>query len=150
MATGLAFQFFDIYYGKPSQNWSQKLLAKSKEEAKKSEPKVENPSPPMPLSNYIGEYHNPVYGNAVVKESDHELRLIMGRNKKEFILKPWDRDIFITSWTPYEDEMIKVLFVQGDNDKIGIMQIDTLMAEGSGEFEKVSQEESTKTKPSTS
>lgn len=148
LASALVFQFFDMYYGKADQNWSQKLLAKVKEELKKTPPKVENPSPPMPLSSYAGEYQNPAYGKAVVKEVNRELHLIMGKNNKDYPLKPWDRDIFTMSWAPIEEDEIKVHFIQGDDGKIEQMEIDILMEEGCGEFEKKSPEETEKAKSS--
>lgn len=146
MASGLAWQFFDMYYDKPDQNWSQKLLKKAQEAAKKAEPKVENPSPPMPIANYSGEYHNPAYGKAVVKEVDNELHLFLGKNNKDFVLKHWDRDIFTMSWAPIEEEATKVLFVEGDDGKISQMQIEAFMEEGCGEFEKILPEGFGKTK----
>ena len=69
---------------------------------------------------------------------DHELHLILGKNQKDFTLKPWDRDIFTTSWPPLDEEAIKIMFLMDENGKVAQMQIDALSEEGSGEFDKLS------------
>jgi CubicO group peptidase (beta-lactamase class C family) len=135
LALGLAFDFFDQILKKTPSKWSQTLLAKSKELAK-NEPEIMNPSSPQPLSNYLGVYNNPIYGDFEVKEENNELRLVMRKNLPYLVLKPWNRDLFITQWHPIEEDPIKVLFTMDDSGKINKMQIDLFMKEGVGDFEK--------------
>lgn len=145
LATGLAFQFFDMYFNKPDQNWSQKFLAKAKEEAKTSEKKPENPSSPQPLSNYVGTYRNSIFGDVIVKEEDQNLMIVFGKKQQQFTLKPWDRDIFTMAWPIFDlgsDKPIKVLFSSDSTGKIERMMIDLLIEEGEGSFYKFSSEAS--------
>lgn len=54
----LAFEFFDMYNGRPEMDWSAQVLARNKETAalaNASMPKPPiSPSPAMPLSSYVG------------------------------------------------------------------------------------------------
>lgn len=147
LATGLAFQFFDMYYGKPDQNWSQKLLTKMKERNKKTEDKIENPTSPLPLSRYTGKYHSDIFGDIEVKEEDKQLSFILGKKQQKFTLKPWDRDIFTAAWPTLdldEGEPMKVLFTPDDKGNIDRMLIDVFTDEGEGSFDKVINQEKKK------
>lgn len=135
LALGLAFDFFDKYFGKTETHWSQQLLAKAKEAPKKAE-EITNPLPPQPLSNYVGVYSNPVYGDFKIIEENNELSLVMRDNLPHLSMKPWDRDIFMMKWAPVEEEPIKVSFIMGENGKISKMRIDLFSKEGVGDFEK--------------
>ncbi|WP_051998748.1 serine hydrolase [Gordonia rhizosphera] len=54
-----------------------------------------NPAPAQPLSDYVGNYRNDVYGPAVVRESDGTLVLGMGPNGvTTHDLTHWDGDTF--------------------------------------------------------
>lgn len=137
LAAALALQFFDMYFEKADQNWSQKLLAKAKEQSKPKPDSIDDSLPPMPLTNYTGMYHNLIYGDANVREENGSLVLVIGKNKTALNLKHWDRDIFTLTWLPFEVEPLKVFFSLDEHGKVAKMQIDLLTKEGSGDFEKL-------------
>jgi CubicO group peptidase (beta-lactamase class C family) len=93
----LMLQFFDMYFKKPNQDWSQKILENTLKQEKEfgdKLPVVANPQPSLPLEMYAGTYHDLVYGDAqVIVDKDH-LVVILGPNKVRGILKHLDRDIF--------------------------------------------------------
>lgn len=102
LASALGFQFIDNYFGKPDQNRIHKML----DEAKESEgliEKISNPYPPMPLSNYEGVYHNPVYGNVIVTKKNESLEIRLGKNNLNLSLTQWDRDILTLEWPIADD-----------------------------------------------
>lgn len=137
LALGLTLDFLDRYLGNPDQKWSQQLLAKVKEEqAKRPEIKRRETSPPLPLTNYTGTYHSPIYGDAVVKETANGLTLTLGAKKLQLPLTPWDRDIFAFDWAIIQDAPSKVIFIPDASGNYTTMQIDTILKEGGGSFKK--------------
>jgi CubicO group peptidase (beta-lactamase class C family) len=52
------------------------------------------PTPPRPLSDYVGTYANDYWGPAVVTERDGALQLALGPKNQTFALRHWDSDIF--------------------------------------------------------
>lgn len=137
LAFALAFQFFDMYFNKQDQNWSQQLLMKAKDQQTASD-EIESPYPPMDLSNYAGTYTNPIYGEAQVSVEGDQLILHIGKNHQRLEMKPWDRDIFVFQWPLVTDSDSKVVFIPGDDGQIAKMNIDIFAKEGAGEFEKQS------------
>lgn len=129
LALALALQFFDLYFNKPDQDWSQKLLAQVPQ-APAAPQSPHSPQPSLPLENYAGTYHNEVYGDAVVKKEGQKLSLKLGENDLPFLLEAWDRDIFTLKWPDLEDESTKVFFLFGNTGQIEKMQIESLLPEG--------------------
>lgn len=142
LATALAFQFFDLYFKKPDRDWSKKLLAKAKEKNKKTEDKVENSTPPLPLSRYTGKYHSDIFGDIEVKEENNQLTFVLGKSKHKFTLTPWDRDLFTAAWPTLDsvgEDPIKILFTSDDKGKINQMLVNLFSEEGEGSFDKVTE-----------
>jgi len=137
LALGLGFQFFDMYFKKPDRDWSRKLLEQSKKAAEKPELAAPNPTPALPLPTYTGEYENPIYGTATVREENGNLQLLLGKNREALSLKHWDRDIFTFSWHPIEEDEIKVFFNQGEDGKIASMEVSLIEKEGAGIFKRI-------------
>jgi CubicO group peptidase (beta-lactamase class C family) len=138
LAFVLMMQFFDLYFNKKDQNWSQKLLEATKL-AIKTEMIPQKLSPALPLLLYTGSYHNPIFGNVLVKEENNQLTLTMGKNKQRFVLQHWDRDIFTSQWPLVEDEKFKILFSSDEKGQIDKMQIDLFTKEGDGNFVKITE-----------
>lgn len=139
LAQALAFQFFDFYYGKEGTNWSQLLLNIIQEKEKKDQEKRQptNIFPPMPLDNYVGTYHHPIYGNVKVeKESDQTLRIPMGNGIK-WQLKPYQRDVFTLVWPGVDETGTKVSFYSEGKEAVTTMDIEMISKEGSGLFQKI-------------
>lgn len=137
LSFALALQFFDMYYGRPDQDWSQKVLAKDKEKAAEIKKDSKTVSPSLPLSSYAGKYQNPVYVDTLIKEENGGLVLVIGKNKQQFKMTPFDGNIFTSTWICGEEMPAKLNFIQGPDGKIAKMQIDLLMKEGNGEFDKI-------------
>jgi CubicO group peptidase (beta-lactamase class C family) len=93
----LALAFYDLYFHKPSQDWSAKLLKEFQEDQKKEKlpPRPASPAPPLPLKNYVGTYVNPAYGNLVVAVDQDNLVGSLGPKQVKISIRPWDRDNFL-------------------------------------------------------
>lgn len=93
----LALTFYDLYFHKPTQDWSDKLLKEFQQKQKKEKlpPRPASPAPPLPLKNYVGTYANPVYGNLSVTVDKDSLVGTLGPKKMKISFSPWDRDTFI-------------------------------------------------------
>jgi len=104
----LAFQFFDLYYGKQGSDWSKKLLeSKLKEEKilkEKISQKPANLTPALPLSAYTGKYHSLIYGDAEVTVDGDHLVLTIGPAKEQILLYHFDRDIFSIFWAGIDEQ----------------------------------------------
>jgi CubicO group peptidase (beta-lactamase class C family) len=137
LSLALALQFFDMYFDKPDQNWSQLLLAQQKQkQAKPTSVAPKNISPALPLASYVGTYHNALYGEARVQIERNELLLIIGKSQQKFSLNQWDRDIFQFQWPFVEEEGSKVMFFPDDTGNIMTMRLEILSKEGVGDFKK--------------
>lgn len=138
LAFALALQFFDSYFGKLNRDWSQIMLAKSRERATgEKESPLTNVTPPKSLSAYAGTYTNPIYPEVIVRENGGSLELTIGKSKRTFLMKPWNGDVFNMKWICGEESPTKVIFSQGADGKINHMQIELLAKEGCGDFEKI-------------
>lgn len=97
----LAFEFFDMYNGRPERDWSAQVLARNKEtealaNASMPEPPA-SPSPAMPLSSYAGNYSNELFGSINVTAQGSGLVITAGPNRTQVFLSPWNRDTFKAS-----------------------------------------------------
>lgn len=142
LALALVFQFFDMYFDKPDQNWSQRMLDNSKKETQKIQQQEEKKSlSPSAFSRYTGTYQNPVYGEALVKEEDDHLTLIIGKNQQHLELIAWQQDLFKLKWplvlVGSTDESTTVQFLPNIEGKMKTMQIELFSKEGNGDFQKV-------------
>jgi CubicO group peptidase (beta-lactamase class C family) len=138
LSLALALQFFDLYFDKPNQDWSQFLLKKSKDEQTIIATPV-NPHPPLSLSQYAGTYYNPAFGKTEVKIEEDHLVLILGKNQQSFVLTHWDRDIFTLQWPVAGEDPSRILFLPDESGKIAKMEIEMLVKEGNGTFDKIDQ-----------
>lgn len=130
LSFALALHFFDLYYGKAHQNWSRKFLQK----AVTQEQKPREVTAPLPLDRYTGDYQHPVFGIVPVREEEGALILTLGKNREQWKLKPWDRDIFTFNWFPVEDKETKVLFLSDSSGAIQTMRIELFAKEGQADF----------------
>lgn len=97
----LAFEFFDMYNGRPDRDWSAQLLARNKEAealANAGMPKHSaSPSPALPLNNYVGNYSNMLFGPIDITAQGSGLVITAGPNRIQVLLSPWNRDTFKSS-----------------------------------------------------
>lgn len=102
LTLALAFQFFDLYYGKQGTDWSKKLLeGKLLEEKALTEKINQKPvdfTPGLPLDRYAGKYHSPIYGEAEISVDGNDLVLILGPAKEKIRLSHFNRDTFSIFW----------------------------------------------------
>lgn len=115
LTLALAFQFFDLYYGKHDSDWSKKLLESKLKEEKALQEKISqkpaNRTPALPLSTYAGKYHSRIYGDAEVTVEGNDLVLTMGPAKEKILLRHFDRDIFSIFWKGIDEQGIhKAIF----------------------------------------
>jgi CubicO group peptidase (beta-lactamase class C family) len=101
----LAFQFYDLYFGNPAFDWSQKMLANAKETEQKAKFPLppSPPAPPLPGERYAGAYTHPVYGKATVAADQDGLSLTLGPGKVRVPLRHFDRDNFLGYWPDMGD-----------------------------------------------
>jgi CubicO group peptidase (beta-lactamase class C family) len=96
----LTAQFMDlVQYGQVRENWAdlyKKAIGSinNPEGALVGKQPPETPTPPRPLGDYAGVYHNDYWGPAIVTERDGALQLALGPKNQTFPLTHWDSDIF--------------------------------------------------------
>lgn len=139
LSLALSWQFFDMYFGKDTTNWSKKFLemtiAKEKKNSESTSPPKE--FPPMPLEIYTGKYHSVVYGDALVEKDQDNLVLKIGKLNTKIRLKPWSRDIFTLVWPAIDEGHSKVFFSTNKNSLVTTMNVQIFSEEGNGLFEKI-------------
>jgi len=137
LALALVLQFFDLYFGKPYQDWSQQLLAEQKNQVSTPQQRPSTPYSPLTLAKYAGTYQNPIYGDAIVEEKDQQLAILIGKNHLRLHMKPWDRDIFSLIWPIAQDSESRVIFIPDEKGNITTMRIEIFTKEGAGDFKKI-------------
>jgi len=123
----LAMEFFDRYMSNPEQDWSAKMLQSTQRSHKNilAEAETEKTtvtkrkkniraaeSGYLPLKNYAGRYHNPVYGDVEIKADADNLYMIIGPEKVRMNISPLFRDIFQLHWSGAGDDL------QSENNKV--------------------------------
>jgi hypothetical protein len=89
----LMYKFYDLYLGRPDQDYSSQFLQAQKAH-KEASPVRPNPAlPPLPLARYVGTYANPAYGTAQVEIAGNGLKLTLGGTLSAQC-SPWNRDTF--------------------------------------------------------
>lgn len=101
----LMMRFFDQYFGKNLQDYSGEMLVETREveqQNQNNEPiPPKNPTAPLPLEKYTGNYSNKVYGELNISLVDGKLVVAMGNNGTfKMTLLHWDRDIFTLYGSP--------------------------------------------------
>lgn len=92
----LVMRFFDLYFGKKLQDYSGEMLIEAQKiDSQNKDNPPKNPSLPLPLDKYTGNYSNKIYGLLNISLVDGRLVVAMG-NKGIFkmTLVHWHRDIF--------------------------------------------------------
>ena len=100
---GLIESFFDLVLdGKLQRDWVEFANRMFDEEVKKELGQERDysrasakPTPALMLSAYTGKYTNDFFGTIEVVEMQGALRLRLGPKPMEFLLRHWDRDVFI-------------------------------------------------------
>ena len=141
----LAWQFFDLYFNKPDKDWNKLYLQKTKEANKlqrEEEKQIQKPThiqPSLPLNEYIGIYHNDMYGDIRVIEENNHLVLIMGPKYTKMRLNHWDQNIFSLAWSALlnESDKTKVIFHLDSTGQPKEMVIETLDEKSDGKFERI-------------
>lgn len=116
----LAMRFFDLYFGKKLQDYSGEMLIEAQKiDSQNKDNPPKNPSPPLPLEKYTGNYSNKIYGPLNISLVDGRLVVAMG-NKGIFkmTLVHWDRDIFILYGSPTSSDE-KNGYIQFEVDAFG-------------------------------
>jgi len=90
--------FLDLLeHGKVTQNWLA-IFNQALNVAMGYQPELlqppKQPSPPLLLSYYTGEYTNSYFGLIKIFMKQGKLNLSIGPKQKTFILHHWDRDVF--------------------------------------------------------
>lgn len=140
LPNALAMQFFDMYYEKPDQDWSRKLLEekikKEKEFTEKNAPLLK-PYPSLPLEKYAGNYRDEVLGDAQVAVVGENLVVTMGPNSLSLTLKHHDRDRF-SLFFPEMDEygQNKVVFTLEQDQIPDTMVFEAFAPSGYGIFKR--------------
>jgi CubicO group peptidase (beta-lactamase class C family) len=100
MPEALAFEFFDLYFDNPPQDWSKKELERMKQEEAKNNPpqRPASPAPPLAPERYSGTFSNPVYGRITITPEKDKLYMVLGLDKQKVLLQPFDRDSFTYTW----------------------------------------------------
>ena len=94
----------------------------------------------MPLDLYIGNYTNPVYGNAIVTEEEETLKIYIGPRATALRLQPWSRDSFIAEIEHLGDSDTFIDFhFSGGEPQAQSFLIHLLHTAGCGEWIRVDQ-----------
>lgn len=106
LADALNWQFFDMYYKRPNQDWSHVFLEKTKKDAEVALKEMNATptgivTPALPLKSYEGTYHNNIFGEAIVSIENSHLLITMGKGKARMPLTHWDSNIFNMAWPEY-------------------------------------------------
>ena len=99
-AESVAATFIDTaLYGKPTRDWyaayhgaMQGFFAPQADLSGKTPPATRAPA--KPLAQYVGDFNNPYYGAAQIRQTDGGLSLTLGPRKLQFALTHWDGDTF--------------------------------------------------------
>ncbi len=96
---------FNDYMGPPHVDWGASLLAlmaqaqvqDERSQAEHEIPRQSPPQPSLPLQDYVGDYSDPLYGQASLSLANGHLVL---RRGNEFVgdLEPWSHDTFKVTW----------------------------------------------------
>lgn len=85
-----------------------------------------SPSPALPVSSYVGNYSNDLFGPINITAQDSGLVITAGPNRTQVFLSHWDRDTFKAS-TPYiPDEIGFVQFQMDPEARPKSLTIDVL------------------------
>lgn len=140
-------EFYNMYFHLPYKNWNTIFLDKKRQDEAKEKVKYQLQRPatdPLILTAYVGNYHNDIYGDVVVKEEKDQLMMILEPRKLQLTLKPWNRDTFKASW-PDEDKGVlppdnRPTFVSFDlniQGEVTALTINLLNEDSLGRFEKI-------------
>ena len=144
---GIAKTFFDlVFVGSPTRDWvayaNEIFDAGYKEMMKPSlvyaTPQA-SPAPALPISAYLGDYHNDYVGDAKVTESGGSLYLHLGPAGRRFPLTHFNRDVFV--YVPMAEApkaRVGVSFLIGPHSKAGEVTVEDLNEYGLGRLTRVS------------
>jgi CubicO group peptidase (beta-lactamase class C family) len=123
MPEALAFQFFDLYFHNPLQDWNKEALERRKKEKAANKPpqRPANPAPPLELTHYEGTYSNPIYGRITITPDQDKLYLVLEQNKQKVLLKPFDRDNFTFTFAGEEN---RAAFNVGNDNRAQSLRMD--------------------------
>lgn len=101
LRSAVMYRVFDAYLGLPATDWNTKYLTTAKRDDDREEaalaklqgdPQIPGTRPSLPLSEYAGEYADPLYGSASVRYREGKLWLNLLGNSSE--LDHWNYDTF--------------------------------------------------------
>lgn len=145
MPEGLADAFFDLlHHGKPTKDWLETekqvrgFMAKMKETPRDYSKPPKQVTPSLPLTSYTGTYRNDFFGDLQVSERDGKLHFTIGPKHREFALKHWNRDVFVTTMADESYEGAGAVIFRVDSDgKAAEVTVEPFQAGGDGTFRRV-------------
>jgi CubicO group peptidase (beta-lactamase class C family) len=143
---GMTKSFFDLLLrGKIEKDWvdlGNRLFAEQMKTDAGYTTDYSSPparkSPALPSDAYLGAYRNAYFGDIEIVEKDGALLLCMGPKKTSFVLRHWNRDVFI--YQPVGESaggLSGVTFRVGPDGKATRVVIDNLDIHGQGTFTRV-------------
>lgn len=127
MTRSVVYRVFDAYLGADSVDWLQRygdamqqfVDGRALAKTARSEARIQNTSPSLPIESYAGRYQSAVYGGAVITLDDGVLVLdpkahpeITGR------LEHWQHDTFLCTWSDRVWDQSLVFFDLDDTGKV--------------------------------
>ena len=107
LADALVYKVLDAYLGSDDRDWSTEELKRAREDKRRKiedqsradTQRVLNTKPSLPLSNYVGTYGGPMYGDAEVKMENGNLVVVFLPNPElTGDLNHWHFDTFEVKW----------------------------------------------------
>ena len=99
----LMYYLYDLYYGRPVQDYAGMFLADAKALAAPTSTPPATPAPARGLSAYAGSYENPYFGPLTVEPQDSSLLIRVGQRQTLVRTKHWDGDTFAIALPGYGD-----------------------------------------------
>jgi len=120
--------FFGALHGGDVKDLSAKALQAHQKELAENQPAAtpENPSPPLPISAYMGDYASDIYGDVRIINRGGQLTLILGPRKDAIALRHFNRDIFQAQLPWPSEEPSFVRFAIGADGKADLFTTDGL------------------------
>lgn len=107
ISNNLVNYVLDDYFNRPQQDWSQRGIEREKEGranrlkaiTDRQTKRLKNTQPSLALSSYTGTYHDPLFGDILIKEKDNQLQLEFPKAPAlNASLQHWHLDVFEIKW----------------------------------------------------
>ncbi len=143
--TALTHRLIDRFEGGEQIAWSDTMLERwtemqaqgRKQAAEREKSRVAGTAPTLPIAEYVGTYHNAMYGNIEVVGSGAGLVARYGAHY-EGPLEHWHFDTFRAVWDDPSGDKEFFRFEVGNDGKVAVLHA---QIEGSIEFKRVEDED---------